>query len=87
MEGMTNEQFERLAAYDLVIPLDHQPRMLGFIAWMMASYFGLGKNSSEKEIRRMCMPWLEEEKPSTLNGIKEMMKMDSHAMNSHKGTL
>jgi|GEM_PF-4926152 len=68
---MSADQFEKLGAYDLVMPLDHSSRMLGFIAWMLSSYFGVEKENS-KAIRKMCMPWISESEFSASEAIAQL---------------
>lgn len=63
MESLANHEFDELSAYDTVMPLDHGPRMLGFIAYMLANYLGM-KDEGEKPLIDICMPWLPDDLPA-----------------------
>jgi len=59
MASLSSKDFDKLEAYDRVLPLDHTERMLGFIAWMLAKYLDL-KTDDDDGLEKMCMPWMPE---------------------------
>jgi len=56
VDEMGEELFAKWLAYDNVVPMDHTEQMLGFIAWMMGSYFGQPKMA----LRKLATPWYED---------------------------
>jgi len=67
---MTHDEFCELEAYDRVMPLDHTPRMLGLLAYMVGKY--LEFDPGEADLRRICMPWLPELKETSEGAIASM---------------
>jgi hypothetical protein len=81
MECITNEDFDKLEAYDKVLPLDHTQRMLGFIAYMLAEFFGL-KFEGEETLMQICMPWMPKDAPlSSANAVASLSAMPRAAHN------
>ncbi len=54
-EALTAEQLAAIEERDKVLPLDHEARMLGLIAWMIGRYFGM-----DGDLDSVCMPWLDQ---------------------------
>ena len=54
---MTHEEFDGWCAYDLVEPIGHGKRMLGFIARALSVY--MGNKSEDAELDAAFTPWLE----------------------------
>ena len=57
LDSLTCEEFEQLKAYDKVLPIDHGPKMLGFIAYMLAQQ--LIQEVDQDSLLKSCMPWME----------------------------
>jgi hypothetical protein len=57
LDSMSCEEFDELRAYDKVLPIDHGPKMLGFIAFMLAQQ--LINDVDQDNLLRSCMPWME----------------------------
>jgi len=57
LDSLTCDEFDQLKAYDKVLPIDHGPRMLGFIAYMLAQQ--LLKDADQDGLLSSCMPWME----------------------------
>ena len=55
--SLTCEEFDQLQAYNKVLPIDHGPKMLGFIAYLLGKE--LIKDADLESLRFACMPWLE----------------------------
>lgn len=53
---MSEQEFQRWQAYDKVEPLNHEAKMLGLIAYMLANYIGM-KIPEGMSLVKMCMPW------------------------------
>jgi len=70
LESMSTDQFDRHAAYDAVVPLDHTEKMLGLIGWMLAAY--LDMKIDDDELKKMCMPWIPEQR-LTSKSVKPML--------------
>tara|TARA_Y100000401_G_C8235701_1_gene180422 strand:- start:77 stop:340 length:264 start_codon:yes stop_codon:yes gene_type:complete len=71
MKSMTHDEFSELEAYDMVMPLDHTPRMLGLIAYMIAKYLEMDFGSDEA-LEKICMPWLPPQKNSSKDAIASL---------------
>lgn len=65
---MSSQEFEQWQLYDFVEPLNHGPRMLGLIAFMLATYFGV--EGDREELRKICMPWDQEEEITGADAAK-----------------
>jgi len=64
MDSLTPEEFNRLDAYDRIMPLDHSERMLGLLAYMIANFLGFDMADDGTSMLEICMPWLPEENTS-----------------------
>ena len=57
LESLTCEEFDQLEQYDKVLPIDHGPRMLGFIAYLLGQQLIDGVDNGNLMVS--CMPWID----------------------------
>ena len=59
LDAMTHAEFDMWCAYDLIEPIGHGKRMLGFIARALAVY--MGNKDSDDDLNAAFTPWIDGE--------------------------
>jgi len=86
MDSLTIEQFNEWAAYDEVMPLGHTPRMLGFIAFLLAKWLEV-KMSGQMTLEQLCMPWMPPEGKPDVSKVIAGLKMNTENQGQKSGSL
>lgn len=73
-DAMDEETFQRWRAADAIGMLNHTERMLGLIAYLLASYLEV-KMSRPNELQELTMPWVPHtEAASAEDLVKELRR-------------
>ena len=74
-QSLSVDQFDLLDAWNRVLPLDHGPKMLGMIAYLLSGYMS-SEDADYSSLRAECMPWLSDREISASDALTAIKRGD-----------
>ena len=55
LDSLSTAQFAKIVAFNRVVPVSHEKKMLGHIAYWLAKFVGV--EIEDRDLRELCLPW------------------------------